>query len=116
MPMRNKNIIKSQNIAALEPVILRLLPSGNPTIDKVAQLRGLSVRTLQRRLHDAGISYSELVEEVRYEMACDLLDSSEMRLAAIAKILGYKDPSSFSRAFKRWKAISPLNYRKSHHA
>ena len=116
MSIKNSQQLKSRNIAALRSMIAKLLSSGNPAIDKVAQLGGFSVRTLQRRLHDADISYSELVEEARYAEACHLLVSTHIPLAEIAKTLGYNNHSSFSRAFKRWEAISPLDYRKSHRA
>jgi len=113
LPIRNRQQLNSSNFVVLRSVIAKLLPSGYPDINKVAELRGASVRTLQRRLSDAGINYSELVEKARYTEACHLLESTHIPLAEIAKNLGYKDQSSFSRAFRRWQGISPRDYRKS---
>ena len=87
------------------------LPVRYPTIDNTARRVGMPVRTLQRRLKESGLSYSELVEQTRYELACRLLDMPGAKMAAVAKALGYNDPSSFSRAFRRWTGMSPRAYR-----
>jgi AraC-like DNA-binding protein len=60
-------------------MIRELLPVGHPTIDRAAQRLGTSVRTLQRRLHNAGLSYSELLDEVRCDAACRLLTNPRAR-------------------------------------
>ena len=67
----------------------------------------ISVRTLQRRLHRHGLTYSALVERVRHEEACRLLQEHGKSIAEIAVRLGYSDPSHFSRAFRRWEGVSP---------
>jgi len=87
------------------------LPVRYPTIDNTARRVGMPVRTLQRRLKESGLSYSELVEQTRYELACRLLDMPGAKMAAVARALGYNDPSSFSRAFRRWMGMSPRAYR-----
>ena len=89
----------------------RLLVDGYPTIDKTAHLLGLSPRTLQRRLGDAGISYREVVQTCRFEQACLLLTDSTLGVSEIASTLGYADPSSFSRFFLRLSGTSPRAYR-----
>jgi len=83
-----------------------------PTIDDTAHRLGIPVRTLQRRLKEDGLSYSTLVEQARHELACRLLDKPGAKAAAVAKALGYTDPSSFSRAFRRWTGMSPRVYRR----
>ena len=101
----------SVSTATFRRLILELLPTGHPTIGRTAQRLGIPVRTLQRRLHNAGLSYSELVDEVRCDAACRLLSSPCARVADIARALGFSDPSNFSRAFVRWTGISPREYR-----
>ena len=89
----------------------RLLVDGYPTIDRTAHSLGLSPRTLQRRLRDAGISYREVVQTCRFKQACRLLADSTLGVSQIATALGYADPSSFSRFFLRRSGTSPRAYR-----
>ena len=77
-----------------------------------AGLLGMPVRTLQRRLQQNGVSYSQLVEKTRFEMACRLLIAHNARVSSVAKTLGYNDHGSFSRAFQRWAGMSPREYRR----
>ena len=100
-----------QLIRSLEDEVRTLLPAGYPTVEQGAGCVGVSVRTLQRRLHHHGLTYSELVEHVRHEEACRLLQEHGRGIAEIAVRLGYSDPSHFSRAFRRWEGISPRVYR-----
>ena len=104
-------MINSVSTTAFRRLIRELLPTGHPTIDRAAQRLGTPVRTLQRRLHHAGLSYSELLDEVRCDAACRLLTNPRARVADIARALGFSDPSNFSRAFVRWTGISPREYR-----
>ena len=92
-------------------VIHELLPLGHPNIEYTARRFGIPVRTLQRRLHDVGLTYSELVDEVRYESACRMLKAQRVSVAEITIALGFSDPSNFSRAFQRWSGMSPSEYR-----
>ena len=96
---------------ALQQVIKDLLPCGYPTIASTAARIGISVRTLQRKLAIAGLNYGELVEHIRFDQACRELRDSEVHLCEIAFRLGYRDPSSFSRAFSRWAGMPPRKYR-----
>ena len=89
-----------------------LLPTGHPTIDRAAEALGISRRTLQRRLNEAGVTYGQLVDQCRLEAACKLLEESNMRLRDIASELGYADPASFSRFFVRSMGRAPRVYRR----
>ncbi|WGD56714.1 AraC family transcriptional regulator [Bradyrhizobium sp. CB1650] len=59
-----------------------------------------------------GTSHSEMLAEVRLEMACRLLAESSKRLSDIARFLGYSNPSSFSRTFVRLMRVRPVAYRR----
>ena len=87
------------------------MPLGHPGIRLAARKFGISERTLQRRLHDAGYSYSELVDEVRYATACGMLKDTQMSMTDIARALGFAHGSNFSRAFHRWSGMTPSTYR-----
>ncbi|MES2721186.1 MAG: AraC family transcriptional regulator [Pseudomonadota bacterium] len=82
-----------------------------PTMDIMAAVLGLSVRSLRRRLQDEETNYETLVEEVRRSLACDLLASNALGIEQIAERLGYSELASFSRAFKRWMGQSPRAWR-----
>jgi len=88
------------------------LAKGHPTIAQAAEAADMSVRTLQRRLLKFGLTYSQLLDEVRLWTACRLLERSESSLAEIASALGYADPSNFTRAFQRWAGESPSVFRR----
>ncbi|NDR58753.1 helix-turn-helix transcriptional regulator [Aliiruegeria sabulilitoris] len=81
-------------------------------IDKAADLIGTSRRSLQRRLQAKGVSYSGLIETVRFEMAAEMLQDPELRLLDIAQAVGFEDQSNFGRSFRRVAGISPGRYRR----
>jgi AraC-like DNA-binding protein len=78
--------------------------------DDMAQLLGISRRTLARHLNQQGASYSILSREVRLTQACRMLRHGETT-AMIAEYLGFSDERSFRRAFKSWCGKSPCEYR-----
>ncbi len=82
------------------------------SIDTVAGNFNLSVRTLQRKLKAEGISYLQIVEEVRKFLAINYIQNSSSPIKEISSILGYSEPSGFVRAFKKWTAKTPFDYRK----
>jgi AraC-like DNA-binding protein len=91
-------------------IIFDLLPTGHSSIATASRRCGIPVRTLQRQLHDAGVTYSQLFDEVRFEAACRMLPNPTRHIADIETVLGYTDQSNFSRAFQRWTGISPSQY------
>lgn len=75
---------------------------------------GLSARTLQRRLRERELVFSDMVEEAaRRDIAAQYVRHSEVNLTEIARILGYSELSAFSRALKRWTGTSPQQARDS---
>jgi methylphosphotriester-DNA--protein-cysteine methyltransferase len=68
-------------------------------------------RTLQRRLGEEGVTFQELLADVREGLARHYLTQSTLSLTEIAFLLGYDDPNSFHRAFNRWTGHTPLGVR-----
>jgi AraC-like DNA-binding protein len=68
-------------------------------------------RTLNRRLSVLGVSFRELVDEVSFEIARQLLEDSAMQVIEIAALLGYAGASPFTRAFRRWSGTTPAEWR-----
>ncbi len=98
-------------IYALKRKVRENACDGYPDIEKAAQFMGTSVRTLQRALSGAGVTYTTIVEYARYEAAAEMLANPNLKIIDIAYTLGYRDPSHFSRAFRRVAGLSPRNFR-----
>ena len=82
-------------------------------MSRVARSAGLGVRTFQRRLAFQGVAYSDLVADVRRDLARDMLADRSQSQIDISMALGYSDASNFSRAFKSGVGMTPSQYRKS---
>ena len=93
--------------------VKRGLAGQRPSIRFVAQRLGLSARTLQRRLIEEGVTFQELVEAARRELARHYLGQSTLELNETAYLLGYKDGNSFFRAFHQWEGTTPGEWRNS---
>ncbi|MDJ0897096.1 MAG: AraC family transcriptional regulator ligand-binding domain-containing protein [Alphaproteobacteria bacterium] len=89
-----------------------LKEEGTPLIETVAEIAGVSVRSLQRRLSENGSSYTQVVDQARYQAATRLLRDPDLRITDIAIDLGYTDSAHFTRAFKRWAGVTPSEYRR----
>ncbi|SDR98523.1 AraC-type DNA-binding protein [Halopseudomonas xinjiangensis] len=89
-----------------------LLGTGEITVDRVATPLNISPRHLRRKLNQEGTSYEQLVDEVRRESAVRLISEGQLSLTSIAYELGFLDPSSFTRAFRRWTDMSPTAFRR----
>lgn len=106
----------SQDPAAQLPlqiaVLLRdLLPSGEPRQEDVADRLKMSLRSLQRRLLEAGSSYRDVLNQTRHELALHHLGKAELSVGEIAFLLGFSEVSAFTRAFRRWTGLSPRGWR-----
>jgi AraC-like DNA-binding protein len=91
----------------VEAVIEPLLSSGEANIDRVARDLGLSRQTLYRRLKMEGVTFEQLLDELRHRLALKLLRDQHMPVKQAAWRLGFSDPAAFSRAFKRWTGSAP---------
>ena len=95
---------------------LRLtLRDGGASVEKVARALGVSVRTLHRRLSDAGRTWQTVVDDFRAHEAERLL-TLDRDVSTVAFELGFQDTSSFSRAFRRWKGSSPTDWARERHS
>ena len=99
-------------IEQLRREVARLLVKGQIGIEHLADTTGTSVRTLQRRLKDAGMNYNDLQNDVRKTLALNLLENETLALSEIAFSLGYSEVSAFNHAFRRWVGQSPGDYRR----
>jgi AraC-like DNA-binding protein len=100
-------------IEQLQGLIKARLDVGKVTLEEVAAELKLPPRTLQRRLEEASLNFRWMVDDVRRSQAQHLLRDTSMSLAELASALGFADPASFNRAFKRWTSLSPGAFRRS---
>lgn len=101
---------------SLKQLLRVYIDDGYPDIKLAANIAGCSVRTLQRRLQQYGLSYSNLVHQTQIECAKELLADKKLRTLDVAFAVGYQDSSNFTRAFRRVAGLSPKQYRSQAYA
>jgi AraC-like DNA-binding protein len=92
-------------------LIVEMPRAGEPSQTDVARKLGMSERTLHRRLREEGQTFADILDTVRRELALRYLADLDLAVYEIAFLLGYSDPSSFHRAFRRWMGDSPQEVR-----
>lgn len=90
-----------------------LLLEGKSSGDDLAQTLSLHRRTLNRRLKVLGTTFQKILDEVRFEMACQLLRHTDTPIEEIAAALCYGEVSAFTHAFRRWSATTPAQWRRT---
>lgn len=98
-------------VTRVKALVIEHLPSGSVSEDKTAAALNMSTRTLQRRLRENGQSFGQLSESVRQELAMKYILDRGISLGEISYLLGFSEPSSFSRAFRRWTGRTPRQMR-----
>lgn len=109
-----KAVCTSDIAARLKLALPAYLGDGYPSINIAAKMAGISTRTLQRKLRNCGTSYLELIRQIRFDAAVELLADPKEKIIDISLALGYEDASHFARAFRRIAALSPREYRNQH--
>ncbi|MDH5753045.1 MAG: AraC family transcriptional regulator [Deltaproteobacteria bacterium] len=108
-------LVENNNFTKLEESMYiafqKLLIQGPPTLVKLAAKLGMSSRTLQRRLADEGLSFTDLLKKHRLNLAASYLRHPGMTVTEVAMMVGYSNPGSFSTAFQKWHGVSPSEYR-----
>jgi AraC-like DNA-binding protein len=100
---RNRGTLRS----AVENAIVPLLPHGNVRASDIAARLGLSQRTSARRLAVEGVTFSEVLESLRRDLASQYLSDPDLSISRTAWLLGYQEVSAFTHAFKRWTGKTP---------
>jgi len=95
-------------------LILTVPPNCAPKLDDIAGKMLASTRTLERRLHAVGTSFRKIENEVRMQLAAQYLSLGYMSAKEIAYMLGYSQPGTFHRAFKKWYGVTPKDYAADH--
>lgn len=98
---------------SLKQILSSYIQEQNVSIDLASELCNTSKRSLQRKLKDMGTCYSEVLDYARFQVSSQMLRDLDIKVADVAQLLGYSDPTHFSRAFRRIAGISPRAYRQA---
>jgi AraC-like DNA-binding protein len=101
----------SQLRTNVENAISSVLPHGRVLMEDVARSLGMSERTLARKLSDEGLNFSEILQQLRRDLAARYLDDRKLHVSKIAWLLGFNEVSAFTHAFKRWTGKTPSQIR-----
>src|SRR6476469_8168299 len=102
---------ESQLRTRVENAISSLLPHGRVVVDDVAGSLGMTKRTLARKLSDEELDFTEVLQQLRRDLAIRYLDDPNLHISKIAWLLGFNDVSAFTHAFKRWTGKTPSQMR-----
>jgi AraC-like DNA-binding protein len=97
--------------SVVENAIAPLLPHGNARASEIARQVGLSQRTFVRRLTSESLTFSEVLNGLRCDLATRYLADHALSISQIAWLLGYQEVSAFTSAFKRWTGKTPREVR-----
>jgi AraC-like DNA-binding protein len=101
----------SQLRTRVENAISSMLPHGRVVVEDVARSLGMSERTLARKLSDEGLNFTEILQQLRRDLAVRYLDDRKLHVSKIAWLLGFHEVSAFTHAFKRWTGKTPRQMR-----
>ncbi|BFM14780.1 AraC family transcriptional regulator [Maricurvus nonylphenolicus] len=107
-----KEIDSKNLIETLEKAISLAMMDGPVNIAIAAKRLAMSERQLKEALSKQGTSFSEILESLREKMSIRLLQQPEYTITDVAYLCGYSESSAFVRAFKRWKQVTPSDFRK----
>ncbi|WP_053148936.1 AraC family transcriptional regulator [Pseudomonas sp. Pf153] len=110
---RKQNIEFTGRQAWLERIrqLLNVQLEAAPGLEGLAEQMNCSARTLRRHLKDCGCSYQELLDELRFERAKQMLCEDQLPIHRIAEKLGFSETASFRHAFVRWSGVAPSQFR-----
>ncbi|WP_262267731.1 AraC family transcriptional regulator [Microvirga yunnanensis] len=101
--------------ARVENAIAPLLPHGRARVDVVARSLGMSRRTLARHLAGESLTFTDILERVRRQMAQQYLRDPSLPISRIAWLLGYQEAGAFTNSFRRWTGVTPMEMRTGHY-
>jgi len=109
--LANKRGDRSHLRTRVENAISTMLPHGRVLAENVARSLGMSERTLARNLSDEGLNFTEILQQLRHDLAVRHLNDRKLHVSKIAWLLGFHEVSAFTHAFKRWTGKTPRQMR-----
>jgi len=108
--MQGLTELETQLFSAIQKELIH----GTPPLSRVAARIGITPRTLQRRLEEKGLTFSNLVKKYRHDIAASYLENPEFNVTEVALMVGYHNIAAFSNAFQKWQGLAPSEYRRIH--
>jgi AraC-like DNA-binding protein len=101
----------STGIAGEVYQIIASTPGHSPSMEIVARTIGITVRTLNRKLSAEGTSFSQILDDLRCNLAKEYLRTTKLSLEDISELVGFSDAANFRHAFHRWTGSTPARFR-----
>ncbi|PKH07085.1 AraC family transcriptional regulator [Moritella sp. Urea-trap-13] len=98
----------------IERLLHSSIANSEPTLDEIAAMLNMSVRSISRSLKEEGLSFRDILKHKRQELAVHYLTKTADPILTISENLGYKNMGNFTRAFQTWFSQSPSQYREKH--
>lgn len=95
----------------VESLLMAILHTGDASIDVIAARLAVSRQTLYRQLKAEGVTFETVLDELRHKLAVHYLSGKRASVNETAYLVGFSEPASFSRAFKRWTGTNPRSLR-----
>lgn len=95
----------------IEAYLIKHLHRGEVTMETVAVELAMSRQTLYRRLREEGVTFAQIHDDFRRQMALDYLGAKKASVNETAYLVGFSEASAFVRAFRRWTGMTPLAFR-----
>jgi AraC-like DNA-binding protein len=90
----------------------RRLRGETPDLSAIARALRVSERALQRELQQLGVSFRQLLDDLRRDLAMDYLKNQQASIAEVSFLLGFSEPSAFHRSFRKWTGVTPQAFRR----
>jgi AraC-like DNA-binding protein len=110
---RLATIDRNDIVARVQAALMDQLPNGNISDESIASSLHMSVRTMHRKLVAVDNNFRNLLVEIRRDLAEQYILDNSLTLTEISLLLGFSEPSSFSRAFKNWTGSAPSEVRQA---
>lgn len=104
--LQELNVSKTER-GRVERLLLPMLHTGEVSMEAIATKIGVSRQTLYRNLKAEGVTFEQVLDDLRRTMALDYLKARKVSVNETAYLVGFSDPAAFSRAFKRWTGTTP---------
>jgi AraC-like DNA-binding protein len=98
-------------LARARQAISATLHLAEPSLEYLANTLQLPEWVIQRKLREQGVTFTQLLDQIRQDLALRHLRRQDLSVSELAPLLGYSETSAFSRAFRRWFGVSPRQWR-----